>query len=191
MICTSTSGTTISSSERPNIVCGSSRLIRLCWRMSSISGARSGVASARVATASAASLGLERIAGAAHRLQIARVARVALDLAAQPRHLHVDIADVAAELRRLRQLLARHRLPGARRRGWPAARPRRRSGARSRRRETARRGQDRSGTPPNRTLRSRIVGDRAALAGCCGCAAPARAARTAWRDNRRRPVRAR
>ncbi len=44
-------------------------------------------------------LGLERIAGAPHGLQVAGIARVGLDLAAQPRHLHIDIADVAAELR--------------------------------------------------------------------------------------------
>jgi len=48
-------------------------------------------------------------------LQIARIARVGLDLAAQPGHLHIHIADIAAELRRLRQILARYRLACPRR----------------------------------------------------------------------------
>src|SRR2546423_1411920 len=114
MICTSTSGITISSSERPNIVCGSSRFNRLRWRMSTSAGASPGGSSpngaiwgalrgplwATIAAGAAASLGLERIAGAAHGLQVARIARVGFDLAAQPGHLHIDIADVAAELRR-------------------------------------------------------------------------------------------
>src|SRR5438067_12110088 len=121
MIWTSTSGTTISSSERPNIVCGNSRLIQLRWRISRFSGAQpaaSGMisgAAGLVASATATvivSLEPKGITGAAHRLQIAWVARVGLDLAAQPGHLHVDIADIAAELHRLRQVLARHRLPG-------------------------------------------------------------------------------
>ena len=43
MICTSTSGITINSSERTNIVCGSKRLIRLRWRMSRSAGASPGV----------------------------------------------------------------------------------------------------------------------------------------------------
>src|SRR5216683_5684717 len=117
MICTSTSGITIKSSERPNIVCGSSRLIRLRWRMSRSAGASPGASppNGAIGASAAASLGLERIAGAPHGLQVAGIARIELDLAAQPRHLHIDIADVAAELRRLRQILARYRLAGARR----------------------------------------------------------------------------
>src|SRR5712691_10905560 len=116
MIWTSTSGITISSSERPNIVCGSIRLIQLRWRTASASAARAGAAiSAGICAAGAAnSLGLERIASAADGLQIARVARIGFDLAAQPGHLHIDIADVAAELRRFRQVLARDRLAGPR-----------------------------------------------------------------------------
>src|SRR5260370_35311870 len=43
-----------------------------------------------------ASLRFEGITGASHGLQITRVARIGLDLAAQPGHLHVDVADVAA-----------------------------------------------------------------------------------------------
>src|SRR6188472_2812672 len=82
--------------------------------MSSISGARPG-ASVPGAAMIADSLWFERIAGAAYGLEIARKARVGFDLAPQPRHLHVDIADIAAELRRLRQVLARHRFAGARR----------------------------------------------------------------------------
>src|SRR6266851_4797915 len=117
MICTSTSGITISKSERPNIVCGKSRLIRLRWRISRSAGASPGGSSLdrSAASVTAVSLGLERIAGAAHGLQVAGIARVPFDLAAQPGHLHIDIADAAAELRRLRQILARHRLAGARR----------------------------------------------------------------------------
>src|SRR5438132_12853030 len=111
MICTSTSGSTINSSERPNIVCGSNRLIRLRWRRSRSAGTSPGGSpadgprGANAAAIAAASLRLERIADAAHGLQVARIARVALDLAAQPGHLHIDVADVAAELRRLRQIL--------------------------------------------------------------------------------------
>src|SRR5207247_5490562 len=116
MICTSTSGITISSSERPNMLCGSSRLSQPRWRISKPSNAGAAASSAGSAgsATTAPSLGLEDIAGAAHGLQVARIARVALDLAAQPGHLHVDIADVAAERRRLRQLLARYRLAGPR-----------------------------------------------------------------------------
>src|SRR5687768_7125117 len=104
MIWTSTSGITINSSERPNIVCGSSRLIGLRWWMSSVSGSKPGVlprTGAKSAGASAAksaavatmSLGLECIASAPDGLQITGVARVGLDLAAQPGHLHIDVAD--------------------------------------------------------------------------------------------------
>src|SRR5580765_4074342 len=136
MIWTSTSGITINRSERPNIVCGSSRLIGLRWRMSRASGAKSGgslrmlstfaggaiSAAALAAGAPAspgpasltrmASLGLERIAGAPHGLQVTGITRVGLDLAAQPGHLYIDVADVAAQWRRLRQILARYRLSG-------------------------------------------------------------------------------
>src|SRR5271170_7935456 len=62
-----------------------------------------------------ASLGFERIAGAPHGLQVAWITRVGLDLAAQPGHLHIDVADIAPELRRLRQILARNRLTRPRR----------------------------------------------------------------------------
>src|SRR5579864_5974973 len=103
MSCNSTSGITINSSERPNIVCGNSRLIRLRWRMSSSAGGSPIIGTGADAVA-AALLGLERIAGAPHGLQVAGIARVGFDLAAQPGHLYVDIAHVAAELRRLRQI---------------------------------------------------------------------------------------
>src|SRR5271155_3231611 len=115
MICTSTSGITIKSSERPNIVCGKSRLMRLCCRMSRSAGASPGGSRAGAAVSAAASLRFERITGAPHGLQVAWVARVGLDLAAQPGHLHLDVADVAAELRRLRQILARSGLARPRR----------------------------------------------------------------------------
>src|SRR5436189_3428251 len=55
------------------------------------------------------SIRLESIAGAADRLQIARKPRISLDLAAQTRHLHIDIANVAAQ--RQGKLLTRHGLP--------------------------------------------------------------------------------
>src|SRR5258708_28837982 len=114
MIWTRTSGITINNSERPNMLWGNSRLSQPRWRISRLSGAGaagSSTGSAGSATA-ALSLGLEDIAGAAHGLQVARITRIAFDLAAQPGHLHVDIADIAAERRRLRQLLARHGLTG-------------------------------------------------------------------------------
>src|SRR6185312_2570926 len=56
------------------------------------------------------SIGFEDIAGAAHGLEIAREFGVALDLAAQSCHLHIDGADIAAELRLLGERLARDRL---------------------------------------------------------------------------------
>src|SRR5438128_3755987 len=115
MICTRTNGITISSSERPNMLCGNSRLSQPRWRISKLSdaGAAGSSAGAAGSATAAPSLGLEDIAGAAHGLQVTGITRVALDLAAQPGHLHVDIADGAAARRRLRQLLARHRLAGA------------------------------------------------------------------------------
>src|SRR6266542_478048 len=117
MIWTRTSGITISSSERPNMPCGSSRFSQPRWRISKPSDAGAAASSAGSAgsTTMPASLGLEDIAGAADGLQVARITRVAFDLAAQPGHLHVDIADIAAERRRLRQFFARHRLAGPRR----------------------------------------------------------------------------
>src|SRR5260370_20400539 len=111
---TRTSGITSNSGERPNMLWGNSRLSQPRWRISRLSGAgpaESSTGSAGSAIA-ALSLGLEDITGAARGLQVARIARIAFDLAAQPGHLHVDIADIAAERRRLRQLLARHRLAG-------------------------------------------------------------------------------
>src|SRR6516164_7569075 len=109
-------------SERPNIVRGKNPLIQPRGRSSgppadrpsgSVPGSAqlsgTGVPIAPPADPPA-SVAPERITGAADRLQIAREARVALDLAAQPRHLDVDVADIAAELRRQRQFLARDRL---------------------------------------------------------------------------------
>src|SRR5918998_1320135 len=98
----------ISSNERPNIDCGSSRFSQFCGRNLSASGA---VISPAAPTGSpeAGSLGLEGIAGAAHGLEIAGIARVGLDLAPQTGHLHIDITNTAAERGRLRQILARDR----------------------------------------------------------------------------------
>src|SRR4051812_8897296 len=120
----------ISSSERPNIDCGSSRFSQFCDRNSSGSGAaisgalvalkagwsltaRCGrIGPPRIGSLRAGSLRLEGISGAAHGLQIARIARIGLDLAPQTGHLHIDIAGTAAERGRLRQILARDRLAG-------------------------------------------------------------------------------
>src|SRR4051794_19590329 len=100
------------------MVCGSSRLIQLFCRISMSSGAApgSGTTGNTATSASAArSIRLEDIAGAADGVQIARIAGIHLDFSAQPGHLHIDITDVAAELRRLRQLLPRYWLAGVRR----------------------------------------------------------------------------
>src|SRR2546430_15915337 len=102
------------------MVCGNSRLTQPRWRISKASAtgpppnSRGPAVSPRGSAGNVAlvSLGLEDITGATHGLQITGIARIVLDLAAQPRHLHIDIADVAAEGRRLRQLLARHGLAG-------------------------------------------------------------------------------
>src|SRR5262249_26646525 len=59
------------------------------------------------------SIRLEDIAGTSDRLEIARELDVLLYLAAQSRHLHVDGADVAAELRLLGERLARDGDAGA------------------------------------------------------------------------------
>src|SRR4051812_765947 len=91
-----TSGVTMMSSERPNRLRGSARLTRLrCCRAAT--DAAPGSSAPRGATAPP-SIGLEDIAGTPDRLDVAREFRVHLDLAAQPRHLHVDGTDIAAEL---------------------------------------------------------------------------------------------
>src|SRR5260370_38613439 len=103
---TRTSGITSNSGERPNMLWGNSRLSQPRWRISRLSGAgAAGSSTGSTGSATAAlSLGLEDIAGAAHGLQVARLARIAFGLAAQPGHLHVDLADIAAEPRPLRHL---------------------------------------------------------------------------------------
>src|SRR6185437_10626025 len=101
MICRRTSGVTMIRIERPKRLRGSARLTRL--------RGRSGVGSA---TAAGSSIGLEDIARPSDGLEIAREARILLDLAPEPRHLHVDSAQIAAELALLRQRLARHRGAG-------------------------------------------------------------------------------
>src|SRR3954470_23851451 len=67
------------------------------------------------ADGAALSIRLEDIACATDRVEIARIAGISLHLAPQPGHLHIHVTDVAAELRRLRQLLSRYRLPRFRR----------------------------------------------------------------------------
>src|ERR1700731_4658896 len=95
------------------MLCGSSRLIQPRWRISKASAAGPAISSRGWAgSAGMLSLRLEDITGAAHGLQGAGIAGIELDLATQARHLHVDIADIAAERRGLRQLLARHGLSG-------------------------------------------------------------------------------
>src|SRR6266702_3670073 len=91
------SGVTMISSERPNRMRGSSRLYQrgsCTARRASVSGS-----APRRPAPSEASIGFEDIADAPDGLQIAREFRVALDLAPEPRHLHVDRAHVTAELR--------------------------------------------------------------------------------------------
>src|SRR5580658_7876135 len=106
MSCASTSGSTMMMSERPKSERGSTRLNQRRWLSPGAAGWRGHAAAGR-------SIGLEDIAGAAHGLQIAREFGIALDLAAQPRHLDVDGPHIAAELRLLRERLARHGLAGA------------------------------------------------------------------------------
>src|SRR5690348_16667278 len=111
MICSRISGVTMISSERPNSVRGSIRFSHpgrapAAPKRAAGTGVRP-AASAGGGAAVKVSIGLEDIAGTAHGLQVTREFRVALDLAPQPGHLHVDGADVAAELRLLGEVLAR------------------------------------------------------------------------------------
>src|SRR5437764_11256608 len=111
MTCTKMSGVTMISSERPNRVRGSSRLCQrgsCTARRASVSGS-----APRRRAPSEASIGLEDIADAPNSLQIAREFRVALDLASEPRHLHVDRAHIPAELRLLGEPLAANGRAGA------------------------------------------------------------------------------
>src|SRR5260221_6237067 len=104
------SGITMMSSERPNRLRGNARLIKLrCCRAAA--GMAPGSAAASFATMPP-SIGLEDISRPSPRLDIARKFRIRLDVAAQSRHLHVDGADIAAELRLLGERLARDRLAG-------------------------------------------------------------------------------
>src|SRR3972149_3759802 len=85
------------SSDRPSSERGRTRLIRARNRRIAGAGAVGGAPRAnRVGVAvtitgpATASIRLQHVAAPAHRLQIARKARVGLDLAPQPGHLHVD-----------------------------------------------------------------------------------------------------
>src|SRR5262249_26787351 len=99
------------SSERPNRLRGSNRLCQrgscTAWRASA------SPPPARPAAEPGASIGLEDIADAAHRLQVARIFGIALDLAPEPRDLHVDRAHIAAELRLFGEPLAAYGGAGA------------------------------------------------------------------------------
>src|SRR5437763_8432539 len=101
MTCTRMSGITMMRSERPKRLRGNARLTRLRWssagcpaRAAAPPAAGGGAGRARLW-----SIGLEDIAGAADGLEVARELRVLLDLAPEPRHLDVDGAHIAAELR--------------------------------------------------------------------------------------------
>src|SRR5436305_13945009 len=103
------------------MVCGSSRLIQLFCRISMSSGAAPGSdagAGTTGNTATSASAGrsirLEDIAGAADGVQVARIAGIRLDFAAQAGHLHIDSKDAAAEPRRVAQALSLFSLGSAR-----------------------------------------------------------------------------
>src|SRR5690348_7723713 len=101
MICKRTRGVTMMSRERPKRLRGSARVMRpgrLGWAAGS--------------AAAGSSAGLEDIARSSHGLQVAWEARILLDLAPEPRHLHVDGAQIAAELPLLGQRLARDRRAG-------------------------------------------------------------------------------
>src|SRR6266404_5598910 len=118
MIWRRTSGATMMSSERPNRLRGSARLIRLRRLAAGRSTAKlvrmlGGPGPATPGATRSRSIGLEDIAGASNRLDVAGEFWIVLDLAPQPRHLHVDSAHVAAELRLVCERLARHRLAGA------------------------------------------------------------------------------
>src|SRR5438034_2596314 len=98
------SGVTIMSSERPNRLRGSARLIRL-RRLAAgrspmiVAVAPLGMGPARAGATRSPSIGLEDIAGASNRLDVTGEFGIAFDLAPQSRHLHIDGAHVAAELR--------------------------------------------------------------------------------------------
>src|SRR5579862_2274464 len=99
------------SSERPQSERGSARLNQRRWLSPAAASRRDAMARAGNSPRRlrALSIGLEDIACSSHRLQIAREFRIALDLAPEPRHLHIDGAQIAAALRLLRQILARDR----------------------------------------------------------------------------------
>ena len=131
------------------------------------------------------------VADAAHGLHDQRIGRIALDLAAQAVDLHVDRA-LADRSRRCRQApcaapfrpasgASTRSISRSRSVRWTISSPR--CAARRARCETRTR---RSARDLGRRRRGRLR----APAGCWRCAATARAARTAWRHNRRRRSRA-
>src|SRR5579885_3302392 len=107
------SGVTMMMMERPKRLRGSARFKRP--RGAAVRATSAGAISVSAGTASSSSIGLEDIARSAHRLDAAREFRVLLDLAPEPRHLHVDGADIAAELRLFGEGLARDGVARARR----------------------------------------------------------------------------
>src|SRR5690242_6839289 len=104
MSCASTSGRMMMMSERPKSERGSRRLNQRRW---------SSTAGAAGSMSALSSIRLENISRSSHRLEVAREFGVVLDLAPEPRHLHVNGPNIAAELRLLREGLARDRLAGA------------------------------------------------------------------------------
>src|SRR6185437_9222374 len=118
MTCSRMSGVTMMRIERPKRLRGSTRFSGLCRtrsREASPAEASRGASAAETSPAGARppSIGLEDIPRPSHGLKVARETRILLDLAAQPRHLHVDGAQIPAELPLLRQALARDRRAGA------------------------------------------------------------------------------
>src|SRR5258708_2262268 len=118
MIWRRTSGVTMMSSERPNRLRGSARLIRLRRLAAGRSTAKlvvvlGGPGPAAPGAPRSGSIGLGDIALALNRLDVAGQFRIVLDLSPQSRHLQVHSATVAAELRLVCERLARHRLAGA------------------------------------------------------------------------------
>ena len=166
-----------------------------CGRAASAAACASSSAPSGMAPASRLSARLQHIAAAAHRMQEARLARIGLDLAAQPGDLHIDrpLAGLVHAERRGDVLARQHLVRLARQHGQQ-----RRLAAgqadRCRPARAARRAPDRmpaapSGTGPLGAPPAAAAAARGAA--WRGCAAPVRAGRTAWADSRRRRPRTR
>src|SRR5260221_4184887 len=124
MIWRRTSGVTMMSSERQNRLRGSARLIRLRRLAAGRSTAKlvvvlGGPGPATPGATRSRSIGLEDIPWASNRLDVAGKFRIVLDLAPQPRPLHVHSAHVAAQPLPVGERLARHPLARAAAPPWP------------------------------------------------------------------------